>query len=489
MKTKKIFTFFIMVLTVAALQSCDSFLDIEPEQSVSDQTVYGSHQGVVNALNGAWERIAGGQLYAGTSIFHSDLIANEFDMNWIGTFIQYREMNWKTLSTTDGTVSAKWIRAYHAIDLANNVLANLDLVRDADRDRVEGEALFIRGIMYFELVRFYALPFVKGEGNTHDGVPLVITPTTGITDDSYPSRASVAAVYQQVLSDLNAAKGKLSGLGTGAGANGGRATSSTAAAFLARVHLAMEEWQAAAQEADFVISNFGGYAALNPTPRAAFNNDEYTSEDVFMIQQNSNSHAGAANDGIATFFASLPGMGRGDVNITQDHLDRFEEGDLRGLVLDDPDIVIISDVPTMFYIGVGTDAGNIMSSKWGKYDANINVIRLAEMILTRAEANFRNGSSIGATPLADINAIRARAEAEPWTELTLELIKEERVRELAFEGHMIHDMRRFRGSTVAPSGSTHAGQTLTWNDPRLVLPIPQREMDTNPNLNQNLAYN
>jgi starch-binding outer membrane protein, SusD/RagB family len=488
MKTNKIITLILTVLMVTAFQSCEDFLDVEPQQSVSDATVYSSHEGVVNALNGAWERIAGGQLYAGTSIFHSDLLANQTDMNWIGTFIGYREMNWKTLSTTDGTISAKWTRAYHAIDLANNVLANLDLVREVNRDRVEGEALFIRGIMYFELVRFYALPFVKGDGNAHEGVPLVTTPTTGITDDSYPSRASVAAVYQQILSDLGAAKGKLAGLGTGAGENGGRATSSVAAAFLARVHLAMEEWQLAAQEADFVIGNFGGYGALNPTPRAAFNNDEYTSEDVFMIIQNANSHAGAANDGIATFFASLPGMGRGDLNVTQAHLDRYEPGDLRATLVDDPGLVTVADVPSMFYIGVGTDAGNVMSTKWGKYDANINVIRLAEMILTRAEANFRISSAIGADPLADVNAIRERAGVEPWTELTLERIYDERKRELAFEGHMLHDMRRFRGSTVAPSGSTHAGQTLQWNDPRLVLPIPQREMDTNPNLNQNSAY-
>ncbi len=487
MKTKKIIPF-LFVLALLGFQSCEDFLDVQPQQSVSDETVYTTHDGVVNALNGAWERIAGPQLFAGTSIFHSDLVANNNDMNWIGTFIGYREMNWKSMSTTDGTIAAKWIRAYHAIDLANNVLANLEIVREAERDRVEGEALFIRGIMYLELIRFYAHPFVKGEPNTHDGVPLIITPTTGITDDSYPSRATVAAVYQQILTDLNTAKEKLNHLGKGAGANAGRATSSTAAAFLARVHMAMGEWQLAAQEADYVIGNFGGYGALNETPRAAFNNDEYTSEDVFMIRQDASSHAGQANDGIATFFASLQGMGRGDVNITSSHLERYEAGDLRGGVTDNPDIVTIADVPTMFYIGVGTDPGNVMSSKWGKYDANIPVIRLAEMILTRAEANFRNGSSIGAAPLDDINAVRERANASEWTELTLELIYEERVRELCFEGQMLEDLRRFRKSTVAPTGSTHAGQTLEWNDGRLVLPIPQREMDVNENLTQNSAY-
>lgn len=488
MKTYKLTSLFIVILMVAALQSCDSFLDVEPQQSVSDQTVYASHDGVQNALYGAYERVAGPQLFAGSSIFHSDLLANETDMSWIGTFIGYREMNWKTLSTTDGTITNKWIRAYHAIDLVNNVLANLDVVRDTEKDRIEGEALFIRGIMYYELIRFFALPYVKGQPNTGDGVPLVTTPTTGINDSSYPARATISAVYQQILSDLNTAKTKLSDLGKSAGSNGGRATSSTAAAFLARVHLAMEEWSLAAQEADYVISNFGGYGSLNATPREAFNNDGYTSEDVFMIRQNASSHAGQANDGIATFFASLPGMGRGDVNVTAAHLSRYEEGDLRGGVTDNPDIVTIADVPEMFYIGVGTNSGNVMSSKWGKYDAYIPVVRLAEMILTRAEANFRAGSTVGATPLADVNAIRARANVPAWDQLTLDQIYAERKRELAFEGHMLSDLRRFRGSTVAPSGSTHAGQVLQWNDDRLVLPIPQREMDVNPNLIQNGAY-
>ncbi len=129
-----------------------------------------------------------------------------------------------------------------------------------------------------------------------------------------------------------------------------------------------------------------------------------------------------------------------------------------------------------------------MSSKWGKHDANINVIRLAEMILTRAEANFRNGSSIGADPLDDINAIRERAGVVPWDNLDLDMIREERFRELAFEGHALHDLCRFKGSVVAPAGSPFAGESISWDDGRLVLPIPQREIDVNPNLVQNEAY-
>lgn len=488
MKTQKIVIYLSFIFLAGVFFSCDDFLSLEPQQSVSDDAIYADHEGVLNALHGAYSLVASSNLYAGTSVFHSDLVANSGELNWTGTFIQYRQWNWKAMDPNDGFISAKWSVSYKAIDLCNNILNSLDVVDEGHRARVEGEARFIRGILYFELVRFFALPYVSGQNNP--GVPLILTPTAGITDDDYPERASVGAVYQQVLSDLNQAKDLLSVVPTGAGANGGRATSTTAAAFLSRVHMAMEDWQAAAEHANLVIDNLGGYGALHGNIRDAFNNDEYTNEDVFMINQNATSHAGAANSGITTFFASLPGLGRGDVYATGPYFDMFDPQDDRIQITVDPGIGSIADVPTMFYIGVGTDSGNEMTAKWGKYDANVPVIRLAEMILTRAEANFRNGSSIGADPLDDVNEIRARSNAgDAWTSLTLDMIHEERFRELAFEGHRLHDIRRFRGSVIGPAGSPWVGETIQWDDGRLVLPIPQREIDVNPNLTQNDAYN
>ncbi len=487
MRTQKIISILSFVFLAGVFFSCDDFLDLEPQQSVSDDAIYGDHEGVINALHGAYSLVAHESLYAGTSVFHSDLVGNSGELNWTGTFIQYRQWNWKAMDPNDGFISSKWSVSYKAIDLANNILASLDVVDEGHRARVEGEALFIRGILYFELVRFFGLPYNAGASSL--GVPLILTPTAAITDDDYPARSSVGAVYEQVLSDLNQAKNLLSVVPTGAGANGGRATSTTAAAFLARVHLAMGNWQAAAEYADEVIGNMGGYSSLHGNIRDAFNNDEYTSEDVFMINQNATSNVGQANDGIATFFASLDGMGRGDVYASSAYFEMFDPDDHRIQITVDPEISVIADVPTMFYIGVGTDSGNEMTSKWGKHDANIPVIRLAEMILTRAEANVRNGSAIGAAPLDDVNAIRSRSHAgDEWTTIDLDMIWEERFRELSFEGHKLHDLRRFEKSVVAPAGSPWVGETIHWNDGRLVLPIPQREIDVNENLVQNDAY-
>lgn len=469
--------------------SCDKYLDIEPQQSISSELVYSSNEGVINALYGAYSIIATANLYAGSSVYFSDLTGNTDDLEWIGTFLEWRETYWKAFDPNNGFVTNAWRDAYRAINIANNVLANLEVVNESDRDRVEGEAKFIRGIMYFELVRFYALPYGASSDNSHMGVPLITTPTKGVDESSFPSRASVANIYTQILTDLNGAKSKLEV--TGPGSNAGRATSITASAFLSRVYMSMKDWPNAAVEADRVINTSG--FALNDVPRSAFNNEEYTSEDVFMIRQNSTSHAGQANAGLATHFASLAGLGRGDVYATNQHLARYEEGDLRRGVTDDESIQTIADVPTLFYVGVGTDAGNLMVSKWGKHDANINVIRLAEMILTRAEANFMAGGAPvgGVQPFTDLNTVRERANATLLTgavNVTLGVIQADRIRELCFEGHMLHDIRRWGGSVVAPPGSPHAGETLEWDDDRLVLPIPQREIDVNENLVQNPAY-
>ncbi len=488
MKTKNISKYFLYILLAAFILSCDDFLEVEPELAVSDDAVYNTHQGVLNALYGAWDRAAGPQLFAGLSVFYSDLIANSGQVRWTGTFLSYELMESKNMNPNEGIIASTWNRTYWTIDLLNNVLANLDVVNENARAVVEGEARFLRGILYFELIRHYARPYTDGNPSNNPGVPLVLTPTAGITDADYRPRDPVASVYASILDDLQRAKSLLSDFTT-AGANGGRATANTAAAFLARVHMSMENWEAAATEANFVIDNMGGYGALNNTPRAAFNNDTYTSEDVFMINQNATSHAGSANDGLGTFFASLEGYGRSDVHIRPEHMEMFEEGDLRAQIDTVPDALVIADISRMYYLGIGRKPNNIMSSKWGKFDANINVIRLAEMILVRAEANFRKGGSpIGTDPLNDINAIRARAGVSAWDDLTLDRIWEERYREMCFEGRLLEDIRRFKKDVVIPPGYSDSGTALPWNDPRMILPIPQREMDVNPNLVQNDAY-
>lgn len=493
MKTIKYFILLGAVGMMSLFTACEKSLDLNPELSIDYDLVYVDEEGVKLALDGAWSLLGSSQLYAGTSIFQSDLLGanGSTRLVWDGTFAQWRNMYRKSLNKNESTVSAKWIVAYRAINIVNNVLANLDKV-ETDPDRVEGEAKFLRGILYFELVRFYAQPYGFTAGNTHPGVPVVLTPVQTYEDITFPARATADAVYTQIENDLEDARDLLTP--GRAGANRGLATSTNASAFLARVYFAQKNWARTAEEATLVINQFGP-DALNTTPRACFNNPGYTSEDVFMVRQNLYSNAGAANNGITTFFASLPGLGRGDVRIQAAHVALFEASDLRGGLEDNPEARVINEISKMYYLSLGANRGNPprrRSTKWGDFKTNVPVIRLAEMYLTRAEANFMDGTSVGDTPINDLNKVRARANASLIAapgDINMALIQSDRYKELCFEGHSLHDLKRWQGSIVTPSGSVWGtGIVLNWDDWRLVHPIPQREIEVNPAILQNENY-
>ena len=136
-----------------------------------------------------------------------------------------------------------------------------------------------------------------------------------------------------------------------------------------------------------------------------------------------------------------------------------------------------------------TDAGNQPARFTAKYpngqadDSDPNVIRMAEMHLTRAEANLRGGTNIGATPLEDVNAIRERAGLPALTSVTLDGILLERRKELAFEGHRRMDLLR-NGRNLRPAGTALSAP----GGPKTILPIPEAELNNNPNAEQNASY-
>lgn len=445
----------IVVLGAMALFSaCDDKLEIDPQQSIGSDVALTTPQGVQTALIGAYERLQGGQLFGTNLNLISELYgASGNSVQWSGTFLGYRQIFSKNITSDNSEATRTWVRAYQTINIVNNVIASIDVIEDPeDKDRILGEALFIRGLLYFELARFYGLPWNAGDPNTNLGVPLILDPTTSITEENNVSRASVAEVYAQAIDDLTTAKSLLPET------NGTRASTFTASAYLARLYLQQQEYELAAQEADRVISS--EQFVLAPNYEEVFNNTANISEYIFAIQQNAQSNAGSSNDGLATFYANINGIGRGDVDLSPSFLSIYNADDERlEVYYEDED-------------------GVLRNGKFQDPFSNIPVIRLAEMYLIRAEANLRINGTIGASPLDDINTIRTRAGLDPLTAVTLEEVLLERRRELALEGFLLHDIKRLEGSVG----------NLPWNSPNLILPIPQREIDANPNLEQNEAY-
>jgi len=444
----------ITLACVAALllTGCD-FLQVEPKQSISSDLALNTEQNVRAALNGAYDDLSDVDLYGGQYMMSPDLLADAGDIQWVGTFAAPDEIIRKNIQTNNGFIESQWTDAYEAINVANNVLSALDQIESTqERERVEGEARFIRAVLYFEMVRLFAQPWNAGDPGSNPGVPLILEPTRSITEDDNVTRNTVQQVYDQVLTDLTTARDLLPE------SNGVFADTYVASAFLSRVHLMQQDYDDAAEAADRVLQS--GQFQLAPTFAEAFNNVEDIPEYIFAIQVSSQD---GGND-LNTFYAAQTDGGRGDINIQEQHLNRYDSTDARG---------------DFFYTDPAT--GDIRTQKWQDDEAdgaNIPIVRLAEMYLTRAEGNLRAGTSVGPDPVVDVNTIRTRAGLDSVSTVTVNDVLRQRRLELSFEGNLLHDLKR-TGRSIG---------SLSFDAEELVYPIPQRECDANPEIGQNPGY-
>lgn len=440
---------FLIAFFALGLVACEDQLNLEPGQGLDENIALDNDKRVKAVLIGAYDALGSGNLFGGNTLRNSELLGGDDEISWVGTFEGPDEIFNKRMIAENSDAQVTWIAGYNAINIANNVLSALTVVNEDDRETVEGEAKFIRGLTYFELVRFYAKPYEAGQANTQLGVPLVLTPTRGIDAKNNVSRNTVQEIYAQVIKDLTDAQNLLPE------ENEWRANKWAAAAILSRVYLQQGDYAKARDAASSVIES--GQFNLLVDYEDVFNRDQNSSEDIFAIQLTTQDGVNNMN----TFFSTPQFGGRdGDIEINEDHLDLYAPADER---------------LALFYEDNG---GVIYSGKWTNLFGNIGIVRLAEMYLTRAEANQRLGTAVGATPLADYNEVHTRAKLPAATSVNLAEILLERRRELAHEGAKIHDIKR----TKANVGD------LPYNSDKLVFPIPAREISANPNLTQNPGY-
>ncbi len=432
---------YIIILSVLTtlMAGCGKKLDIQPTQSLDENQVFTSDANIKVALNGAYDVASGGSLLGGDLQMYSELLGSDGEISWVGTFNQPDEIFNKKILTNNSYVRDTYLEGYKLINICNNIINSINVVKESDRNAVKGQALFLRGLIYFELAELYAKPYSAGNANVNLGLQLVTTPTLNgqITDANKVARSTVQQTYDQIVADLTAAKPLI---GTGRGVKGSK---SAVAATLSRVYLQMANYAGARDEANYVIQNSGG--SLEMEYSKAFNNTSPSSEDLFVLPI-------TAQDGTSdlhTFFSIIDfGARDGDIEINQQHLDLYEADDAR---------------LAFFYLDVNSI---YRSGKWLLQYKYLPVIRLAEMYLTRAEANFRLGTIVGATPAQDLLRIRTRAglAAVP---VTLENILLERRLELAHEGQRIQDIKRLKLSVDG----------LAFDANALVFPIPLREIN------------
>lgn len=405
---------------------------------------------------------------------------------------------------------------YQGIFRANQVLANVPNITmdEALKQRVLGEAKFLRGLYYFHLAILY--------GN----VPMLLQPSRA---GDLPQQATQAQVYAQIASDLTEAAAALPA--TYPPSELGRATKGAANALLAKVYMQQKLWNEALAPLQYLADGEGKTTyALMPSYRDNFLvTTENNKESIFEWQfeenttethdddlQDPNQNYGSS---LAQFLAPKP-VGYQDIEgrrwiIAEFHQEKTTTGgrDPRlaaSFLYDSTDV----DGPdsTLLYGQVWSEVGGLnkqgvyfrkfLNDHWKDNEGfrsknNWRYIRYADALLMYAEVLNEVGRTADAYSYVD--RVRERAGlaklsvAKPGLsqEAFRRQIEHERITELAGEGWRWLDLVRF-GELA-----TDAPAKLVARDPSfanfkasrdLFLPIPQRDIDINPNLDQNTGF-
>ncbi|SMC61725.1 RagB/SusD family nutrient uptake outer membrane protein [Cellulophaga tyrosinoxydans] len=452
MKIHKIISVFSILFMVIG---CENELEINPTDNLPGELAFTSEANIAAILVGTYDEAGQAATYGGDLQIFTDLLGTSDQVFWTGSFATFRQAFVKNVLIDNGFVDDIWTNSYETINQANLVIDNLEIVTSSqeERDRIEGEAKFLRALNYLDLVRNFSAPYIAGQVNDQLGVPLRLV---GIVDYSLNQdipRSSVEAVYDQIISDATDAYNLLPDT------NSFYADKYAAQALLARTYFQQGNYVAARDAANDVLVN-SGHSLVTSGFAGAFNNDTDSSEDIFAFQVTSQT---GSHDLTNHYASELDGGRGGDIIIEDAYLDLF----------DDPN----DERANFTYINPVNDRR--LTLKYTNQFANISIFRIAEMHLIRLESNFRENTSVGLAPLIEINALRGRSGALPLVgPLTLDLIFNERQLELAFEGFILNDSKRMQKNV----GS------IPWNDNSLVLPIPQSEMDTNKLMVQNPGY-
>lgn len=367
-----------------------------------------------------------------------------------------------------------WDNTYDKINVANMVISLIDEQPEsgaddhANKERVKGEAHFLRAAYYFLLVNLYAKPYAPATASTDKGVPVKLTE---YVEDTEFERASVAEVYAQILSDLNVAEQCLQGKGRKSVYH----ADETAVHLLqSRVYLYMQNWDKAIEYAQKTLNEQNSLLDLHT--KNAGENCIYkdSPETIFTM----------GGYEIAVEFADGSYDDPGYL-VSDDMVSLYKDNDLRSTLYIGESYN--NAIPNVFIKFNGQE------NHWGTM-ADVSssfLLRTPEAYLTLAEASAYNGDEQTARE-ALRQFLRTRMETtvdvnESGNSL-IQLIRDERAREFLLEGHRWFDLRRYTVNTVYPwskaiehvhnyyanSKFDHADYyRLEENDAAYTLPIPR----------------
>lgn len=457
------------------LSGCDDFLDVDSRRNITeeDSGVATTPEEYVNGIYGMlteWD-------YAFSYLGITEIISDNADKGSSpgdtgGDKDQLDALQFTSSSGSFGAMWANWYKAIGRATYAIQYTESYGLTDESYKNRLIGEAQFLRAFHYFYLVR--------GWGD----VPLQHVDLT--------ARAPKADVYAFIEQDLLEAIDKLPLKTEYASADLGRATKGAAQALLAKVYLYEGKWQQAYDMANTVIAS-GQYGLEADYATLWRVETENGTESIFEVQARGEVVAHGVQQYTQTQGArGTSGWGWGFNTPSQNLLDAYNaEGDA---IRRDATIIFAGET---LYDGreVSSAVENPMynekaysSANAGADDAdkNIRVLRLAEVYLIKAEAANELGNTSDA--LTALNIVRARVSlpastAAGGTALRAAIWNERRL-ELAFEHDRWFDLIR---TGQAQAAMTAAGKTFIVGTHEL-FPIPYDQLIQTPGMAQNPGY-
>lgn len=463
------------------LGSCKKQLTEVPHSFLTPDNFYKTASDATTALNGVFSTLQA-QTYYQRTVY---IIAEPMDAWYPNPISGDRgDLYMGTYTATNGEVANWWTNSYKLIKNANDVIAYVPGISmdTTQRANIVGNARFLRGMAFFDLVRSYG------------DVPLVMGPNSDSTT-LYPHRTPSAQVYQQVIQDLQYAEVNCFHTAQITSVNVGMISSEAASAMLARVYLqrsstsfaATSDNQSALTECNKVIA----YSQANPTL-------------LGLVPSYASIFSPNTKNGPECIFSVQFGAAPNAVNLTNRMFDPVTlpqyggYGSLVGLTsyfnsFDPLDTIrrdaAIGTVNGGFhwiskYRDPGVKAGASGRNNW-------IVLRYADVLLMQSEA-LNNINPSDPTKFNGINQVRTRAglgsellsfTTTPASSDFVTALVNERGWELAVEGQRRWDLIR-----LGKYQQIKAAQGYTIDNNHLLLPIPQSEVDLNPNLVQNPGY-
>lgn len=449
---------------IVIFASCESFVEVDiPNDKMVTETVFASDETAQSAMKGIYYELFNASFSGGTTSSISVLSGLSADVlepisNNNTFLVQFVEND---IFTDNSGVRAIWNSSYNIIYLVNNLLEGIEVSEELStslKERLKGEARFIRAFTYFYLVNLYK------------NIPLVLT--TDYEVNSLIVQATESEVYEQINHDLQNAR-ELLGVDY---INNERCfvNKHAATALLARVNLYQEDWYQAKELSTEIINASSTYSLVNHEEVFIKNNQEA----IWQI-----SPAGRGN--ILTWTAegsTFIGTSYSSIQLRPEFVTKFDTTDLR---LNKWIGSYTSDVRDFDFVYKYKDRSSIDNIT--EYSV---VLRLAEQYLIRSEARARTGELQGA--LEDLNKIRERSglsllseeNSNLGEEKIINLVVQERHKELFAEwGHRWLDLKRLNKASEILDP-----KKPKWEETDILYPIPAEERSKNPNLEQNPGY-